>query len=75
MRRLTAILAADAVGYSRAMGADEEAALAALKACRAIIDPLIEKHDGRIFGSAGDSVLAEFSSSVEAVRAAQNQNS
>ena len=67
-RRLAAILAADAVGYSRLMGLDEEAALAALAARRAVIDQLIETHGGRIFGSAGDSIIAEFPSSVEAAR-------
>lgn len=69
-RRLAAILAADAVGYSRLMARDEEAALAALAARRKVIDALIEAHGGGIFGSAGDSVIAEFSSSVEAARCA-----
>ena len=69
-RRLAAVLAADVVGYSRLMGDDEEATLAALKACRTIIDGLIAGHHGRVFGSAGDSVIAEFASPVEAVRAA-----
>ncbi len=69
-RRLAAILAADAVGYSRLMGLDEEAALIALGERRSVIDQLIETHGGRIFGSAGDSIVAEFSSSVEATRCA-----
>lgn len=69
-RRLAAILAADAVGYSRFMSRDEEAALVALSERRAIIDPLIATHNGVIFGSAGDSVIAEFASSVEAARCA-----
>ena len=69
-RRLTAILAADAVGYSRQMSENEEGALQVLAAQRAIIDRLIVAHEGRIFGTAGDSVLAEFASSVEAVRCA-----
>jgi class 3 adenylate cyclase/TolB-like protein len=69
-RRLAAVLAADAVGYSRLMGLDEEAALAALAERRAVIDQLIETHGGRIFGSAGDSIIAEFPSSVEAARCA-----
>ena len=69
-RRFAAILAADAVGYSRQMGRDEEAAYAALSARRAIFDRLIEEHGGRIFSSAGDSVVAEFQSAVEAVRSA-----
>ena len=69
-RRLAAILAADAVGYSRLMSIDEEAAFAALSRCRAIIDAVIEERGGRIFGSAGDSVVAEFPSTVEATRCA-----
>src|SRR5262245_17331626 len=67
---MAAILAADVVGYSRLMGKDEEATLATLKAHREIIDELIAGHGGRIFGSAGDSVIAEFASPVEAVRSA-----
>ena len=74
-RRLVAILDADAVGYSRWMGADEEAAFAALSDRREIIDATIVERCGRIFGSAGDSVVAEFPSSVEATRCAvQIQN-
>lgn len=69
-RRIAAILAADVVGYSRLMGKDEEATLAILKAHREIVDTLIAEHSGRIFGSAGDSVVAEFASPVEAVRCA-----
>ena len=69
-RRLAAILAADVVGYSRLMGEDEEATLATLKSYRSAIDELIQTHDGRVFGGAGDSVIAEFASPVEAVRCA-----
>jgi class 3 adenylate cyclase len=69
-RRLTAILAADAVGYSRQMSENEERTLQVLAAQRAIIDRIIAAHGGRIVGTAGDSVLAEFPSSVEAVRCA-----
>ncbi len=69
-RRLAAILAADVAGYSRLMGEDEEATLATLKSYRGVIDELIRGHDGRVFGSAGDSVIAEFVSPVEAVRCA-----
>ena len=69
-RRLAAILAADVVGYSRLMEADEEATLRTLKSHREIIDGLIVRHEGRIFSTAGDSVVAEFRSAVEAVRAA-----
>ncbi|MDJ0981680.1 MAG: adenylate/guanylate cyclase domain-containing protein [Kiloniellales bacterium] len=69
-RRLAVILAADVVGYSRLMDVDEEATLRTLKAHRQIIDRLVTSHSGRVFGSAGDSVIAEFSSPVEAVRCA-----
>ena len=69
-RRMAAILAADVVGYSRLMGKDEEDTLATLKVYRSVIDGLIADHAGRIFGSAGDSVIAEFASPVEAVRCA-----
>lgn len=69
-RRLVAILAADVAGYSRLMAADEEATLQTLDAYRRMISDFISEHAGRIFGSAGDSVIAEFSSPVQAVRAA-----
>jgi adenylate cyclase len=67
-RRLAAILAADVFGYSRLMGDDEEATLRTLSAYRKIIDGLIESHRGRFVNSAGDSVLAEFASVVNAVQ-------
>ena len=69
-RRLTTILAADALGFSRLTADNEEETLRTLKAHRAVIDHLIARHEGRIFNTAGDSVLAEFSSAVEAVRCA-----
>lgn len=69
-RRLAAILTADVVGYSRLMGADEEATLSKLDAHRQTIEGLVKNHQGRIFGAAGDSVLVEFASPVEAVRCA-----
>jgi adenylate cyclase len=76
-RRLAAILAADVVGYSRLIRADEEGTLAALGKLRAdIIDPTIAKHRGRIFKLMGDGILAEFASVVDAVRAgAETQRS
>jgi adenylate cyclase len=55
-RKLSAILAADAVGYSRMMGANEEGTMKTLSAHRAVIDGIIEFHDGRIAGTAGDSL-------------------
>jgi len=69
-RRLATILAADVFGYSRLMAENEEDALRTLKAYRSVIDRLIARHEGRIFNTAGDSVLAEFGSAVEAVRCA-----
>ena len=69
-RKLTTILSADVAGYSRLMEADEEGTLAALNACRKTFDHLIGEARGRIFGTAGDSVLAEFPSAVDAVRCA-----
>jgi len=69
-RKLAAIFAADIAGYSRLMARDEVATLARLKACRAIIDGLIASHRGRIFNTAGDSVVADFASAVDAVQCA-----
>ena len=69
-RKLTAILCADVYGYSRLMGEDEEATLRTLSSHRKIIDGLIEQHHGRFVNSAGDSVLAEFASVVNAVQCA-----
>ncbi|QIG51003.1 adenylate/guanylate cyclase domain-containing protein [Nordella sp. HKS 07] len=67
---MAAILAADVAGYSMLMGKDEEGTLATLRVYREAIDALIAQHEGRVFGSAGDSVIAEFASPVEAVRCA-----
>jgi adenylate cyclase len=69
-RRLAAILAADVEGYSRLMHRDEDAAMATLSARRTVIDDLIVNHRGRIANTAGDSVLAEFASVLEAVSCA-----
>ena len=69
-RRLVAILAADVEGYSRLMALDEEATLATLSSHRAAVDQLIVSFRGRIANTAGDSVLAEFASVVDAVRCA-----
>lgn len=67
-RKLAAILSADVSGYTRLMGADETATMAALSSHREVIDELIRQHGGRIANTAGDSVLAEFPSVVEAVQ-------
>ena len=70
-RKLTAIIAADVVGYSRLMGVDEAATLAALKTHRRyLIDPKIAEHQGRIVKTTGDGLLIEFPSVVEAVQCA-----
>ena len=69
-RKLAAILAADVVGFSKKMGENEDRTLHNLKACRAITDESIETYHGRVFGSAGDSVIAEFASPVDAIVAA-----
>ncbi|MHB8269002.1 adenylate/guanylate cyclase domain-containing protein [Bradyrhizobium sp.] len=70
-RRLAAVLAADVAGYSRLMGRDEEGTLASLKSLRkALVDPAIAAHRGRIVKTTGDGVLVEFASAVDAVRCA-----
>ena len=69
-RRLAAILAADAAGYSRLMAANEEATIVALRESRALFRAAIEARGGRVVDTAGDSILAVFDSVVEAIRAA-----
>jgi TolB-like protein/class 3 adenylate cyclase len=70
-RRLAAILAADVAGYSRLMGANEEGTLAQLKSIRkALVDPTIAAHRGRVVKTTGDGMLVEFASAVDAARCA-----
>lgn len=69
-RKLTTIFAADAVDYSRLMGEDEVGTITALRTSRRIIDAGITRHDGRIANTAGDGLIAEFPSVVEAVTCA-----
>jgi len=69
-RKLSAIFAADVEAYSLLMGRDEVGTLRNLTAYRVIIDHLIASHRGRIFNTAGDSVLADFASAVDAVECA-----
>ena len=69
-RKLTTILAADAVAYSRAMDTDEVGTLGALRAARSVFSKFIERHGGRIVNTAGDGLIAEFPSVVEAVQCA-----
>src|SRR5690606_27944719 len=69
-RKLAAILAADVAGYARLMGLDEVGTLRLLTERRQILDGVIAEHGGRIVNTAGDSVLAEFPSTVAAVQCA-----
>jgi adenylate cyclase len=69
-RKLSAIFAADVEGYSRLMGQDEVGTLRTLTAYRVVTDRLITSHRGRIFNTAGDSILADFASAVDAVECA-----
>ena len=69
-RKLAAILAADVVGFSKMMGENEDRTLRNLKACRTLTDESINENHGRVFGSAGDSIIAEVGSPVDAIVAA-----
>jgi TolB-like protein/class 3 adenylate cyclase/Tfp pilus assembly protein PilF len=69
-RKLAAIFAADVAEYSRLMGRDEVGTLRRLQACRLVLDRLIAEHHGRIFNTAGDSVVADFASALDAVECA-----
>jgi class 3 adenylate cyclase len=69
-RKIAAILAADIVGYSRLIGDDEEETLRRLENYRAVFGDFITRFGGRIFNTAGDAILAEFASAVDAVRCA-----
>jgi len=69
-RKLTAILSADAVDYSRLMGEDEEATVRTLKTYREVLSTLIQQHNGQVLDSPGDNLLAEFASVVDAVQCA-----
>ena len=69
-RRLAAILAADIAGYSRLMGEDEDATVRDLKAHQAAVLPLVGRYGGRIIDTAGDGILAEFPSVINATECA-----
>jgi adenylate cyclase len=69
-RRLAAILAADIAGYSALMGADDEATVRDLKAHQSVILPMLKEHAGRVIDTAGDGILAEFASVLNAVKCA-----
>src|SRR5215469_17529477 len=69
-RRLATILSADVAGYSRLMAEDEEQTLQTFRGHKEVFEKLVALHRGRVFNTAGDAILAEFSSAVEAVRCA-----
>ncbi len=69
-RKLVSILSADVAGYSRLMAENEEATLKLFREHKVVFESIVKMHKGRIFNTAGDAILAEFSSAVEAVRAA-----
>jgi len=69
-RKLATILSADVAAYSRLMAEDEERTLQTFRAHKEVFEKLVELHRGRVFNTAGDAILAEFSSAVEAVRCA-----
>src|SRR5207248_8030229 len=69
-RKLAAILAADIAGYSALMGADEEATVRDLKDHQAVVLPMVKEHGGRIIDTAGDGILAEFGSVLNAIKCA-----
>jgi len=66
-RKIAVIFATDVVGYSKSIEINEEQTIKNFRACKKILEDLFKEHDGRIFNTAGDSVLAEFSSAVSAV--------
>jgi adenylate cyclase len=74
-RRLAAILAADIAGYSRLMGEDEDATVRELRGHQSVLLPMVETFGGRVIDTAGDGILAEFGSVVQAVRCAVEMQS
>ena len=70
VRKMAAIFAADVVGYSKLMASNEKLTLFRLKETRKITDKIIQELNGRIFSTAGDSIMAEFASPVDAMDAA-----
>ena len=69
-RRMAAILAADVVGFSRLIAEDEEGTLRQLAECRYVLDGFVVRHGGRIFNTAGDSIMCAFETALDAARAA-----
>ena len=69
-RKIAVIFATDVVGYSKSIEINEEKTIKSLRACKKILEDLFKEHDGRIFNTAGDSVLVEFDSAVNALNCA-----
>jgi class 3 adenylate cyclase len=69
-RKLATILSADVAGYSRLMAEDEEQTLRTFRGHKEVFEKLVDLHRGHVFNTAGDAILAEFGSAVEAVRCA-----
>lgn len=69
-RKISAILSADAVGYSRLMEADEETTVRTMESYRDTISSIVQQHNGRVVDSSGDNILSEFPSVVESVKCA-----
>ena len=69
-RKIAVIFATDVVGYSKSMEADEAQTIKNLRACKTLLSKSLTKYGGRIFNTAGDSILADFSSAVEALECA-----
>ena len=69
-RKIAAIMAADVAGYRKLVAEDEEETLRRLASYRAVFDDFIARASGRVFNTAGDAILAEFPSAVDAVRCA-----
>src|SRR5687767_6870625 len=69
-RKLTTILAADVENYSRLMNEDEEGTLQTFRGHKEVFEAMVSSHGGRVFNTAGDAILVEFGSAVEAVRCA-----
>ena len=67
LRNIAVIFATDVVGYSKSVEKNEDQTIKNFRVCKKILEDLFKEHDGRIFNTAGDSVLAEFSSAVSAV--------
>ena len=66
-RKIAVIFATDVVGYSKSVEVNEEQTIKNFRSCKKILEDIFKEHDGRIFNTGGDSVLAEFSSAVSAV--------